>query len=280
MSTDKPHGQVPSPRSVQPALPPWKRALRVLAAGLLLLTLVAAAALATTFGGLVAAEDGTELPGGARLLRDGFVNLYVLPAGPNAVALVDCGMDLEGAAIKAELKRRGLGVDAVKAIFITHGHGDHTAACRLFPSARVYTFQADQGLVEGLEGAKGPVPRFRGALADRATRVSHVLEDGESVQVDDLVVQAFHVAGHTGGSAAYLAQGVLYLGDSAAVEADGTLRSAAWMFSDDQAHSIASVRRLAERLAPRRGEIHALATGHSGPWSDGNPFFNLRGAGR
>jgi glyoxylase-like metal-dependent hydrolase (beta-lactamase superfamily II) len=242
---------------------------------LLLAAILPAGVLVVTFGGLVPAEDGTELPGGARLVRDGFVNLYVLPAGPGAVALIDCGADLEGAAIKAELARRGLGPDAVKAIFITHGHGDHIGACRLFPQARVYAFSEEVGLVGGVEAAKGPVPRLRGALRERATRVSHTLADGETVHVGPLSVQSFHIPGHTGGSAAYLASGVLYLGDSAAIEREGRLRKAAWIFSDDQEESFGAVRGLARRLEPRRQELRALACGHSGPWTDASPLLEL-----
>lgn len=252
-----------------------KRVLLTAGGVLLLLAAIPTGVLALTFGGLVPAEDGTELPGGARLVRDGFVNLYLLPAGPGAVALIDCGADLEGGVIKAELARRGLGTEAVKAIFITHGHGDHIGACRLFPEARVYAFAGDVGLVQGLEAARGPVPRLRGALRERATRVSHTLADGETVYVGSLSVQAFHIPGHTGGSAAYLANGVLYLGDSAAVERGGRLRGAAWVFSDDQEESFGAVGGLARRLESRRQEIQALACGHSGPWTDASPLLGF-----
>lgn len=250
-----------------------KKVLRIVGGVLLLVAAIPAGVLAVTFGGLVPAEDGTELPGGARLVRDGFVNLYLLPAGPGAVALIDCGNDLDGAAIKAELARRGLGMDAVKAIFITHGHGDHIGACRLFPEAPVYAFASEVGLVEGVEAARGPVPRLRGVLRERATRVSHILSDGETVHVGPLSVQAFHIPGHTGGSAAYLAGGVLYLGDSAAVERGGRLRGAAWVFSDDPEESHGALAGLARRLEPRRQEIQALACGHSGPWMDASPLL-------
>lgn len=68
---------------------------------------------------------------------------------------------------------------------------------------------------------------------------------------------------------------MLYLGDSAAAEQEGHLREAAWLFSDDQAESVASVHPLAQRSASRRGEVRALAFGHSGPWPDASPLLEV-----
>lgn len=59
--------------------------------------------------------DGKDLAAGdARLVSDGFTLSYLLPFS-GGVALVDCGNDEKGAAILAELKKRSLGPDDVKA---------------------------------------------------------------------------------------------------------------------------------------------------------------------
>jgi hydroxyacylglutathione hydrolase len=71
---------------------------------------------------------------GIRILQNGIVSLAVVPAGPNEVVLIDGGTDASGEAVRAELSRRNLGPDAVKAILVTHGHGDHTAAALAFPA--------------------------------------------------------------------------------------------------------------------------------------------------
>src|SRR3954452_8252669 len=70
-------------------------------------------------------EGGEDLPGGARLINDGFANSYLLTSG-DVAALVDCGDDANGAAILSELKKHGMGPSNVKAIFLSHGHPDHT----------------------------------------------------------------------------------------------------------------------------------------------------------
>ncbi len=250
-----------------------KRAAIIVVAGVLVVAAAVGSALAMTFGGLEPSPDGDQLPGGVRLLRGGFSNLYLLPAG-DGVALVDCGDDASGASIRAELARRGLSDEAVKAIFLTHGHRDHLGACHLFPKARVYALAREKPLIEGAVVARGPVSRWRAPATDLATHVSDPLYDGEFVRVGDLEARVFHLPGHTSGSAAFLIRGVLFLGDSAAVERGAEhLRPAAWIFSDDQDEAIASLARLARRVLPDASSILAIACGHSGPALSASPLL-------
>jgi hydroxyacylglutathione hydrolase len=240
-----------------------KRVLRAL--GLLVLVLVLAVVLVgvVTFGGMPDIPDGRDLGGGTRVIKDGFVSLFVLDAGDGAVALVDAGNDPDGEAILSELGRRGLGPDAVKAIFLTHGHADHVAAVRLFPGAQVMALAEDVDLAEGRARGKGPLPKMVPA-PKRNVRVSKTLKDNETVHVGTLTVKVLAIPGHTGGSAAYLARGTLFLGDSADAQKDGRVDAAKWLFSDDAQQNRASLKALAARLAPRASEIKTLAFSHSG----------------
>jgi glyoxylase-like metal-dependent hydrolase (beta-lactamase superfamily II) len=224
-----------------------KRALKWSGLVLLLLALAAGGVFYSAFAHNIPIEDGNEPAPGVRAVKDGFVSVYFLDAGAEKVALVDAGHDPSGQAIIAELNRRKLGPSAVTAIFLTHGHRDHTAACQLFPDATVYALDSEIGLI----GA--------------ACKVGRPLHDGEAVTVGDLRVEAFAVPGHTPGSAAYLARGVLFLGDSANGGRDGKLLPAVRFFSKDPAQNVASLKALAERLEPRSGEIKTLACAHSGP---------------
>jgi glyoxylase-like metal-dependent hydrolase (beta-lactamase superfamily II) len=80
--------------------------------------------------------------------------------------------------------------------------------------------------------------------------------------LDDVAVQGFLIPGHTDGSAGWLIDGVLYLGDSAAGTTSG-IAPAPWVFSVDTAQNRASLEALSKRLAP--GSVKAVAFGHSGP---------------
>src|SRR5580693_2086935 len=134
--------------------PGVKRGLKIVALVLLLLVAVPAGFIGSAFVGTSAIQDGRELEGGVRLVKDGFVTIGVIDLGGGKVALVDAGNDPEGKAVLAELKRRNLGPDAVTAVLLTHGHTDHLAGCHLFPAASIYALGPDVGLAEGREAGK------------------------------------------------------------------------------------------------------------------------------
>ena len=96
-------------------------------------------------------------------------------------------------------------------------------------------------------------------------KLTRGLSDGETVQVGTVAVQVFAIPGHTAGSAAYLADEVLFLGDAVAGQADGHVRNAPWMFTDDGDQCRASVQGLAKKLAASGAPVQSLAFAHSGP---------------
>jgi len=234
---------------------------------LLVVVVLAGGAIASAFLGRKAVVDGGDI-GGTRIVQDGIVSVAVVPVGAGKVMLVDAGNDGEGAAILNELKRRGLGPDAVVAIALTHGHNDHIAAVRKFPGAQVMALDREVALVEGRERAKGPLLRLMPVRPTGIT-VARPVHDEEVVTVGDVRVQVFAVPGHTAGSAAYLINGVLFVGDSADQNSDGSLRGAPWIFSDSQADNRASLARLNERLKANGFAVDAVVPAHSAAMTDG-----------
>ena len=82
-------------------------------------------------------------------------------------------------------------------------------------------------------------------------------------------VRVFAIPGHTAGSAAYLVNGVLFLGDAADATSNGGLRGAPWLFSDDQAQDRASLVALPQRLSQEGADVKAIAFAHSGVLANG-----------
>jgi glyoxylase-like metal-dependent hydrolase (beta-lactamase superfamily II) len=226
-----------------------------------------AAVMVPAFLGSRPTVEGAVAPG-VQLVKDGFVNAFLVDLAPGTVALVDCGQDPEAKALKAALAARGLGATAVQHIFLTHGHGDHVGGCQAFPAATMHGFEADRGLIEGTARAHGPVTGFMSADPARRRPLGDALVDGATLTLDGVPVRAWNVPGHTGGSAAFLIRGVLFLGDSAAGTADGRLKLAPWAFSDDLDRCRQSLRALGATLGAEHLQVSALAFAHSG-WLDG-----------
>ncbi len=241
-----------------------KKVLIALGVVLLVIIAVVGAIGYSAFGGRKPFIDGAELPGGAIAVKDGFVGLFILPSGEKEVALVDTGNDTNGAALLAEFGKRGLTPDSVKAIFLTHGHGDHLGACHLFPHAEVYAFPGDVGLAAGTEAANGMLTKGRKNPPEKTCKVTHPLTDGEAVTVGSLTVRAFATPGHTAGSASYLANEVLYLGDNASAGDDGALKAAVAAFSDDPDQNRRSLVALAKKLNAEAVTVKTLAPAHTG----------------
>ncbi len=242
--------------------PRLKRALKIVGGVLLLLVVLAAIPIVGAFWGTSDIHDGKELSPALRVVKDGYTSASVLDVGGGKVALIDAGNDAAGKALLAELTRRGAGPDAVVAVLLTHGHPDHTAGCRLFPAAKIYALKAEVPLVEGRVAPPSPIGKLMGAKPTGIT-VSDPVSDGDTITLGNKQIRVFAVPGHTAGSAAYLVDGALFVGDSATGATDGKLLAAPWLFSDDQATNIASLRALGERLRPEAAAVKFIVPAHS-----------------
>lgn len=241
-----------------------RRFLKVAAAGLLTLLVVLGGLIYWTFGGKPPLIDGTAL-GPAQLVKDGYVAVWMVDTS-DGVLLVDGGNDPEAAAIRAELERRGKVPGDVRHILLTHGHPDHISGIPRFPNATVYALQSEVALVEGKVGAKGPITRFF-APKDLGVRVTRVVKDGETLEIGGHTIEVYAVPGHTAGSAAWMLDGYLFLGDSGDSTTDGTISDAVWPFTDDADQNHASLVALSARLKGR--EVKGAGFAHSGALTGG-----------
>ena len=244
-----------------------KRILLILGAIILVVGIAAAALIASALLGRQSVVDGSEV-NGVRIVADGITSLAVISVSDNQVALIDAGNDKTGKAVLAELSRRKLGPDAVAAVFLTHGHGDHRGAIPLFPKAQVMALEREVPVVEGRESGGGPLNRLMGT-GPSGIKVSRSLEDGEMVSVGNKVFHVYAVPGHTPGSAAYLVDGVLFLGDAADASSNGNILRSAWVFSASQEEDQASLIHLSQRLTRENANVQAIIFAHSGTLNNG-----------
>jgi glyoxylase-like metal-dependent hydrolase (beta-lactamase superfamily II) len=204
---------------------------------------------------------------GMFLVKDGFVSAGLVPLSDHEAALVDAGNDVEAKALLAELSRRGLGLDDVKVILLTHGHRDHIAGIAKFPKAQVMALAAEVDVVEGRSSGGAPILRLR-SLHPTGIHLSRTLQDGEVIPLGPYQVRVFAVPGHTPGCAAYAIGENLFLGDSADHGRDGRLKGAPWIFNGSTAQNRKSLVELAHRLAGDTS-IKTLVFAHSAPLERG-----------
>lgn len=219
----------------------------MLALGLPILLLGAAGIpLAAAFVGITPLQH-RELRPGVSVVVDGYSSVGLIDGGGGSWALVDVGNDPSGAPILAALLARGASADDVKAIFLTHGHPDHTAACAAFPNATVWVGQAELPYLRGERAYHGPIPALFGAQVAPCARVQGVA-DRQVIPVGARTVTAWALHGHTAGSTAWQVEQTLFVGDAASVKSPDRLVGPPWVFSDDLAVAEASLHDLAGRL--------------------------------
>lgn len=229
--------------------------------GVVLILLITAGIMGAGFAKWSPIADGQEIYG-ARIVQDGGTSFIIIPTGEKEVLLVDAGQDVQGKALLAELTRRQLGTEAVKAVLITHGHPDHIGGTKVLPHAEIIALAAEVPIVEGRERSHGPATRFMQAPA--GIKVTRALHDGEAFMIGTASIQVFAMPGHTQGSAAYLVNNVLFVGDSLGISKQGEVIPAPWIFADSQADNRASLKRLAQRLTEQKIDVHAIVPAHSG----------------
>ncbi len=222
-----------------------------------------------TFMGDSPIPDGLVLNQFATTIKDGFVSCFMFDVGKHKVALIDAGNDPQGKAILAALQTKGFKPEDVQAVLLTHGDRDHTAACPLFPKAKIYCSEVDKPIAEGLQK---PVKLFSFLMLLKPSnfKVTNILKDGKPVRVGKVSVQVHSVPGHTAGSMVFFANGVLFMGDSCWSSSDGEVTPSKAIFCENQAQSKQSIKALAYKLKPMADKIKILAFAHSGP------LFGLR----
>jgi len=201
-----------------------------------------------------------------RIVSNGVVGIveggsiaWIIPTS-TGVILIDSGGSADSQNLRAEIGDRD-----VLAILLTHGHYDHTAGVRNYPETEVIAGPGESGLVSGEEAAVGWMARMSKPMMAESDYVPPLLrefEDGEVIEIDGETITAIHVPGHTNGSAAYLWDDVLFIGDTV-VGRDGYVSELPRPLYDDYEQVPASVAKLAAL------SFEAIADGHVGLHANG-----------
>ncbi len=163
---------------------------------------------------------------GVGMSHDLDCNVYLLDGGTE-YALIDSGVGESVAQVAARFTAEGLDTKKLKYILLTHGHLDHSGACRAFCDRFQTKVICSPRTAEALE--KGDEEAISLADAKRAgvypdhyrlapCPVSRRVEDGEVFQVGDCQVQALSTPGHSKDMVSFLVRHnqrrLLFCGDT------------------------------------------------------------------
>jgi glyoxylase-like metal-dependent hydrolase (beta-lactamase superfamily II) len=184
----------------------------------------------------------------------------------DGVIAIDLGWWGNGGAVEHALKEISASPSDVVAVFLTHGHRDHTAAWPRVRRSRFYMGEAERPLLFGERRFRGWIPRIvehiKPSGLPRPDEVDVRGFSGDTTFVfgrDTLF--AFAVPGHTPGSTAYLFRGVLFLGDAVTYTAWGGFGSARRGYSDDSRGAARNLEKLWARLP--ESEVRYVCTAHA-----------------
>ena len=213
---------------------------------------------------------------------DDTVNSYLVVEG-GEVTVVDAAMPGDRKALLAELDSLGLGLQAVKALVLTHGDSDHIGFAERLRSEHdvpVYIHEADAARARGEVKAGnswgpmklGPTAGFmaygmrKGMLRSKPLKEVVAVRDGQVLDLPG-TPRIIGMPGHSPGSVAVHVPvaGAVFVGDALTTRHVLTGRQGPQPapFTDDPAEALASLRRLEDL------PVQWLLPGHGAPWSGG-----------
>ncbi len=145
---------------------------------------------------------------------------YVIETADGLI-LVDSGLDDDAGPLRSQMAELGLDWKEVRAILLTHAHGDHTGGAESLRSATGAKVYAGAGDAEVLRAGQ-PREAFFSTFympdhTTHPTTVDVALAGGETIAMGDVRIEAIAAPGHTPGSFCYLLHRgglrVLFAGD-------------------------------------------------------------------
>ncbi len=136
-------------------------------------------------------------------------NSYIVVSEAGNAALVDAPANADY--ILGEIEKRGL---TLKMILLTHGHFDHVGAVADIAERTgcdVYIHERD---LTKLSDAEGQLIEFFRVRGYRSFDGAKPIGDGDLIKLDEIEFDVIHTPGHTSGSVCYIAEDVMFSGDT------------------------------------------------------------------
>ena len=168
-------------------------------------------------------------------VNDSFVNLFLIKDNDQYIA-IDGGNNAE--AVLKELKKLSINPDNIIAAILTHTDGDHVAALKLFKKAKVYLSKQEEPMING---GKSRFLFFGNSIAAKEYTL---IEDQQTITINNTKIKGILTPGHTPGSMCYLINDkYLFTGDAISLKA-GKIGKFNKFFNMDTKTATASIEKI------------------------------------
>jgi metallo-beta-lactamase class B len=131
---------------------------------------------------------------------------YVIETSDGLI-LIDTGIEADARSVVSQFRSLDLDPREIRAIFLTHAHGDHVLGARRLrelSGAKVHAGAGDAGVIEAGASRVAFFSTFgMDHVPIHGTRVDVRLKGGEKITVGDATIEAIALPGHTPGSTCY-----------------------------------------------------------------------------
>jgi len=143
-------------------------------------------------------------------IHDSFVNLFLIKDSDKYI-VIDAGNNIKTVAV--ELQKLNIAPDKITAVLLTHTHGDHVAAIKLFKKAKIYLSRQEESMINGEKS----VFLWFGNKID--TKVYSLINDNQVFNIGNIKIKGILTPGHTPGSMSYLINDkYLFVGDALSIK--------------------------------------------------------------
>jgi len=188
-------------------------------------------------------------------IRTLFSNFYLYDTGKELIAF-DTGISKQLA--KLGFKKLNLDYSKVAHIFLTHSDFDHVGGLNLFKNAKVYLSEKEEPLITRKKAR-------RLIMYNRKIKDKILLDDSETINIDNVSIELVSSPGHTIGSAMYIINNnILIGGDTISLLGNGSVTNFSFIQNMNHKENIMTVKKLKEEKIFDKMSI--ITTGHHGIW--------------
>ncbi len=133
----------------------------------------------------------------------------VYKEGTHKAFVVDPGADY----LRIKKRLDDIGITEVTHILLTHGHFDHIGAVAQIKQetgAVVCIHRRDASMLQSDQDSLAVMA----GVTIQPVKPDYVFEGGETIEAADIQVEVLHTPGHSGGSVCYIAEDVMFSGDT------------------------------------------------------------------